>query len=741
MPRGLFEPGDLVHGTYRIEGLIGVGGTGEVYRAQNIVAQRKVALKFLKPAYSSNETFIDLLRRELLRDISSDAVVKYFELLRAPENGGLHYLVMELIEGPSLASVMAAGPVPHEMLMAIGRRVAEGLRAAHAAGVLHRDIAPDNILLRGGDPAKATLIDFGVARNLAPDAGTVIGAGFAGKYEYAAPEQMDGKADAQSDLYALGATLLAAARGRPPETAADLFTVRRQKESAPDVSDQPEPFRGLLEAMLAPDRSRRVASAAALERLIGEAMDAPMTARVDRGAGGRAAPPTLAPRMERGEAARGGAAGAKGADGGGGRRSGRGVAAAAALALAGGIAAFFAIGPGRDMLGPGQPPRVEVWRLSAASAPSPRLDGQSDGTEAAERLRAAVAASARDAPVSGALTTATGEPSPLWTESLAELTAALAPLERWRLDVVGLRAVLRGAAADAAVRDAALAAAQAAAQAGGLALDAAIDAPAGPAALPEPARDAPPALPPAVAAALSGAAVCGPLAAEPGPEGALAVRGRLPDLDARAALERALRDAGAAPDLDGLAVLNPATCAAVAALPADPGPTPPRIAYSLDGAPHAPDVFPLGTNPVVDVILPADAAGHLTVFAATNDGVIVLLLPHSGRTETALADLGRLRGDERVVRVAYPLADRSPERIALVSRTISEGTANPYGDGINLVAAVVTPGPPPVEAGVDEMRDKNEGFLVAIAAALQDALDRGEPVSHAARVLAWDVPG
>ena len=232
---GLLKPGDELHETYRIDALLGIGGTGEVYRAMNTAAGRPVAIKILRPEFSKDEKFIALMKRELLTEVGHDAAVKYFELLRTREFGGLYFLVMELIEGPSLAHVMHAGPLPPETVLAIARRAAEGLNAAHAAGVLHRDIAPDNIILRDGDPARATLIDFGIAKDLRPEAHTVIGQGFAGKYEFAAPEQMDGQTVEQSDLYALGATLLAAARGRPPELPADLLAIRRAKDEIVDV--------------------------------------------------------------------------------------------------------------------------------------------------------------------------------------------------------------------------------------------------------------------------------------------------------------------------------------------------------------------------------------------------------------------------------------------------------------------------------------------------------------------------
>jgi len=221
MDEGLLKPGAVLNNTYRIEGLVGEGGTGEVYRAVNTASERTVAVKILKEQFSQDPKFIDLMRRELLHNVSDDAVVRYYDLLRtADDQGGLYFLVMDYIDGPSVADLMNKGPVSVDTLMILARRVTQGLAACHGASIFHRDISPDNIILRDGDPAQATLIDFGIAKDVRPDAKTVVGGGFAGKYEYAAPEQLDGIADGRSDIYSFGMTLIAAARGESPKLAA-----------------------------------------------------------------------------------------------------------------------------------------------------------------------------------------------------------------------------------------------------------------------------------------------------------------------------------------------------------------------------------------------------------------------------------------------------------------------------------------------------------------------------------------
>lgn len=709
---GLLSPGDILHATYRIEALIGVGGTGEVYRAENTASHRRVAIKILKAAYSANERFIDLMRRELLRDVSSDAVVKYFELLRTPEYGGLYFLVMELLEGPSLAEVMAKGPLPPATTLTLARRIAEGLRAAHAAGVLHRDIAPDNILLRGGDPARATLIDFGIAKDLAPDAHTVIGGGFAGKYEYAAPEQLDGRADAQSDLYALGATLLAAARGAAPRLDGDHYTIRRRKDEPVDVSDQPEPLRGVLAQMLQPDRARRIDSAAALERLIAEARPPEEPTAGPRrlpGLGGPAAAATVVPPAPAATPPR------------------RGIGALlswalAGLALAGGAAAFVLIGPGRALLAPDLP-QVDIWRLTAANDDAPRLVGHAPSAEAAGALRAAMALNVDGGPVEERLELASGQPQEGWAEALALLIGALDPLEDWRLDVVGLRAALRGQAADEATRDSVLREAGRIARSAGLTLEAALTALE---ASPDPAL-----LAAQAEEALSAYRACGPLAiAGIEGSGAPTVTGQVRDAGAaeelRGALTRLFGDRGLAFDVRAL---NPPVCRAIAMLPngADGGLA---IRYAEGGEPVAGDVFPPDGNPLIDVALPAEAEGYLHVFIVSNEGAVAPLLPHRNRLTHRLSDLGSAGDGERVVRVAYPRAEGSPERLAILF-------SPPFGDGLNVVVALVADQPlyDPERFTLENVED----FAPELVGGLAEAARRGAEVRHVWRILAVDV--
>ena len=135
--------------------------------------------------------------------------------------------------------------------------------ATHARNIVHRDLSPDNIVLRGDDPAEAVIIDFGIAKDASAGARTIVGNDFAGKYEYAAPEQMHGRAEPRSDLYALGASLLAIFRGRVPDMGGSPGEVLRRKEQPLDTAGVPEPLKGLIDTLTQPDPARRPPSAAA----------------------------------------------------------------------------------------------------------------------------------------------------------------------------------------------------------------------------------------------------------------------------------------------------------------------------------------------------------------------------------------------------------------------------------------------------------------------------------------------
>jgi len=254
------QPGVLLNNTYRIDRMLGRGGMGEVYRGTNVHTGDQVAVKVIRPELVDDGHMRDLFLREAtaLRKIRHPAIVSY-EGASADASGRL-YLVMDFVEGPSLAQVVAHRPLSPAQVQALRRRVAEGLQAAHEQNVVHRDLSPDNIILRGGDLNHATIIDFGIARRTDISKTSVIGQSFAGKIEYAAPEQFgmfSGVADARSDIYTLGLVLVAASLGHPIDMGTSAMAAIRAREKVPDLSQVPSVLRPGLARMLAPDPDAR----------------------------------------------------------------------------------------------------------------------------------------------------------------------------------------------------------------------------------------------------------------------------------------------------------------------------------------------------------------------------------------------------------------------------------------------------------------------------------------------------
>jgi len=261
-PATPLEPGTVLFGEYRVEGLLGTGGMGEVYRAFHRRLGEPRAIKVLNPAFGLPEAAARLFEREAraLLQVRHPAVVHCHDLLS--DDRGRLYLVMELVEGVPLSERLARGPLPADEVRALGRRVAAGLDAAHARGVVHRDLSPDNILLPGGRSEDARIIDFGIAKDVGSEKTTVL-EGFKGKLRWASPEQLgffEGHIDGRSDAYSLGLVLAAAATGEPLDmgrTFAQAVDARRAFPGLP--SGIPAPLRPLIEPLLALDPAERPA--------------------------------------------------------------------------------------------------------------------------------------------------------------------------------------------------------------------------------------------------------------------------------------------------------------------------------------------------------------------------------------------------------------------------------------------------------------------------------------------------
>ncbi|MBL8675089.1 MAG: serine/threonine protein kinase, partial [Rhodospirillales bacterium] len=265
---GVYAPGDVIFNNFRIERAIAEGGMGRVYQATHLVTSATVALKVVRGEYARDPALRELFRREAaaLRRIGNPAVVRYEGAFEDPH--GQLALVMEFIEGVSLARRLLDGPrLTVDEVRRLRTRLAGGLAAAHAERIVHRDLSPDNVILPGGRIDDAKIIDFGIARQSVENGATLIGAGFAGKLGYAAPEQLGlrgGEVDGRADVYALGLVLAAAATGAPLDMGGTLGAAIKARADLPDLTAVPAPLRRELAWMLQPDPDQRAPSMDAL---------------------------------------------------------------------------------------------------------------------------------------------------------------------------------------------------------------------------------------------------------------------------------------------------------------------------------------------------------------------------------------------------------------------------------------------------------------------------------------------
>ncbi len=205
------------HERYRVMRLLGEGGMGSVYEAEQIVMQRRVALKVIRRACTASPAALERFRREVRAAalLSHPNIVTAYD---AETAGELHFLVMEYVEGISLAwLVKERGPLPIEEACEYVRQAALGLQHAHERGLVHRDIKPDNLIRCSDGTVK--ILDFGLAALTAESGGGLTEANVVmGTPEYMAPEQAEDshKADIRADLYSLGCTLYYLLTGKPP---------------------------------------------------------------------------------------------------------------------------------------------------------------------------------------------------------------------------------------------------------------------------------------------------------------------------------------------------------------------------------------------------------------------------------------------------------------------------------------------------------------------------------------------
>ena len=232
-------------GTYEVVGVVGTGGMGVVLKAFDAALNRYVAIKILAPHLGTSGAAIRRFSRE---GKAAAAVVhdNVIEIHGVAEAAGLPYLVMPYVRGPSLQRRLDdEGPLAVVEILRVGMQAAAGLAAAHAQGLVHRDVKPANILLADGIE-RVKLTDFGLAR-AADDASLTRTGVIAGTPQYMSPEQARGEpVDPRSDLFSLGSVLYAMCTGRPPFRAETSYGVLRRitdeeprpiREINPDIPD------------------------------------------------------------------------------------------------------------------------------------------------------------------------------------------------------------------------------------------------------------------------------------------------------------------------------------------------------------------------------------------------------------------------------------------------------------------------------------------------------------------------
>jgi serine/threonine protein kinase len=267
------EPGHLGRlGPYEVLSLLGRGGMGVVLKAIDPSLQRVVAIKVLAPQLASLPT----ARKRFLREAQVAAAVSHDNIVAihaVAEFKGLPYLVLQYIPGCSLEERLAGGPLEVSEIVRIAAQTAAGLQAAHARGLVHRDVKPANILLEEGSD-RARLTDFGLARAVGDATLTQSGV-VAGTPMYMAPEQARGEAvDHRADLFSLGSVLDAMCTGAPPfEADTPLAVLRRvSDEAAPQVRAVnpavPDWLAGIIARLHAKDPATRFQTAGEVAQVL-----------------------------------------------------------------------------------------------------------------------------------------------------------------------------------------------------------------------------------------------------------------------------------------------------------------------------------------------------------------------------------------------------------------------------------------------------------------------------------------
>ena len=270
------QSASLLDGRYRLGECVGEGGMARVYRSEDVLLGRTVAIKLIRPGIDSATS--DRARSEmtLLASLNHPSLVTLYDARLVP--GQTEYLVMEFVEGPTLGARLASGPLPPEIVAHLAAELAEALYVVHSAGIVHRDIKPSNVLLSRpqlpGSRPRAKLADFGIALLL--DGSRLTSPGLViGTVAYLSPEQLRGVEPAPpGDIYSLGLVLLEALTGeRDHPHGGGMPAALARLENPPTIpASLPPGWAELLAKMLHSEPSQRPTAAevaAAAGRLAG----------------------------------------------------------------------------------------------------------------------------------------------------------------------------------------------------------------------------------------------------------------------------------------------------------------------------------------------------------------------------------------------------------------------------------------------------------------------------------------
>ena len=274
-------------GAYEIVALLGAGGMGEVYRARDTRLKREVAIKILPQAFANDADRLARFQREaeLLASLNHPSIACVFGL---EQTGGHNAIVLELVEGDTLADRIARGPLPLDEALPIAKQIAEALEAAHERGVIHRDLKPDNVKVRPDGTVK--VLDFGLAKAMEPagsapnvsqsptvttpamtQAGIILGTA-----AYMSPEQARGQiVGKQADIWAFGCVLyemLTGTRAFGGEDATEIIAavVKIEPNWAALQPDTPPAIRTLIKRCLEKDRKARIGDASTLRYVLSD---------------------------------------------------------------------------------------------------------------------------------------------------------------------------------------------------------------------------------------------------------------------------------------------------------------------------------------------------------------------------------------------------------------------------------------------------------------------------------------